>query len=434
MLQPLIKKALDFFRLANHQKPRPGFVGNISFLLLSLGMVAFIAQSGLVSEHQVHEPPSIHTEPAPLFSDDDLYFYRDTITKYLLSQHFNGSVLLARRGEIIFSRSFGVADFRHRTPLRPETPFQLASISKTFTATAVLMLQEQGLLDIDDAVADHIPEFPYEQITIRMLLTHTSGLQNYMWLVERYWKEELPPSNEDMLDLFIRHPRPLDFWPGRRFAYSNTGYAFLGLLIERVSGQPFADFMHHEIFAPLGMENTFVYNPRRPGEMTTDRAYGFRRWGRGHIVIPDVLHDGVMGDKGIYSNVHDLFLWDRAIAANRLLPEERWAEAFAHTLVGNHQRPVRYGMGWRIQQFMGQHVVHHPGRWNGFRTSLKRFVEEDATLILLNNNSRDITRLVEGLQNILFMQEILDDPSDITREDASEYEVIGGGSKDQTRQ
>ncbi len=421
------------FRFFHSKKPRPGFLGNISFLLLSLGILTLIAQSGRVSQHHHPVPPSANTEPGPLFSDDDLFFYRDTITQYLLAQNFNGSVLLARRGEVIFSRSFGVADFRNQTPLRPDTPFQLASISKTFTATAVLMLQEKGLLHIDDPVTDHIPDFPYENITIRMLLTHTSGLQNYMWLVERYWKEDRPPDNEDMLELFIRHPRPLDFWPGRRFAYSNTGYAFLGLLVERVSGQAYADFMQNKIFDPLGMENTFVYNPHRPEEMSPDRAYGFRRWGRGHIVIPDVLHDGVMGDKGIYSNIHDLYLWDRAIASHRLLPHERWQEAFAHTLVGNNQRPVRYGMGWRIQEFMGQHVVHHPGRWNGFRTSLKRFVEEDATLILLNNNSRDITRLVEGLQNILFMQEITDDPSDITREDASEYEELGGGSKDQIR-
>lgn len=396
-------------------------------MLMALAMIFLIAYASDAEDIPASEAEIAEPINKRVFSDDELLFFQDTVTSLLLSLNFNGSVLMAREGEILVGRSFGFADFRNHTPLTPEMPFQLASITKTFTATAVLMLQEEGRLNIDDPVVQHIPEFPYPDITIRMLLTHTSGLQNYMWLVERFWRQSRPPDNEDVLRLFINYPRHLDFRPGSRFAYSNTGYAFLGLLIERVSGQSYAEFMHQRIFEPLEMRNTFVYDPRRRSEMTRDRAYGFRRWGRSHIVIPDVAHDGVMGDKGIYSNVFDLFTWDRAIGRNEFLPDSAWAMAFEYTRLPNGH-PVRYGMGWRLQRYFDKHVVHHPGRWNGFRTSFKRFVDDDATLIILNNNSNDITHLVGRLQNILFHEEINLRQQQPAQEDPEEYEVIGGGS------
>ncbi len=361
------------------------------------------------------------------FTQDELFFFEDTITRYLLSRRFNGTVLIAREETVLLSRSFGFADFRNHTPLRPETPFQLASISKTFTAAAVLMLHQEGLLHIDDVVTHYIPEFPWSNITIRQMMTHTSGLQNYMWVIERYWNHQHRPNNEDMLDLFIRYPRPLNFSPGTRFAYSNTGYAFLGLLIERVSGQRYADFMQQQIFDVLDMDDTFVYDPHNQGGMTNDRAFGFRRWGHRHIIIPDVHHDGVMGDKGIYSNIFDLYKWDRAIHNGELLPDSIWAMAFDHIRLAN-DHPVRYGLGWRLQTYLDNHVVHHPGRWNGFRTALKRFVDDDVTLIILGNTSRDLTHLINHLQGIIFHEEIAARSQPPEKEDPSEYEVIGGGN------
>ena len=413
MRRTYIKPVISFFQnlkvrglqFSRSGKLRPGFTGNFVFLLLSLGVVTFIAQSDFVSHDLPKEKILEEDTIAPAFTDDDLLFYRDTITKLLLQQNFNGTVLLARDETILFSRSFGFADFRNHTPLNPETPFQLASISKTFTAAAILLLQEEGGLDIDDPVRKHIPEFPYEDITVRMLLTHTSGLHNYMYLVERYWKKETPPDNEDMLELFVRHQSGLNFRPGTRFAYSNTGYAFLGLIIERVSGKSYADFLKENIFDPLGMPNTFAYDLHSQEQARSDRAYGFRRWGRAHLLIPDVDHDGVMGDKGIYSNIIDLYTWDRAINNGELLPEYRWEEASEYTRLANNH-PVRYGMGWRLQTFLDKKVVHHPGRWNGFRTSFRRYVEDDATLIILTNTNRDVTPFVRRLENILFMEEI----------------------------
>lgn len=378
---------------------------NIIFLLLTAVLIVLITQTGAVQQHNPPtNPPEQETTDASPYTHDQLNFYQDTITQLLLEHRFNGAVLMAKQGTVLFSRSFGFANFRDHTPLTPETPFQLASISKTFTAAAILLLQQDGKLHIDDKVEEHIPQFPYPEISIRHLLNHTSGIQNYMWLVERYWDKNTRPTNEDVLDLFLHHQHHLDFWPGTRFAYSNTGYAFLALVIERVTDMPYAYFIQENIFDPLGMENSFVYDPNNPAYVTDDRAYGFRRWGRHRLLIPDVDHDGVMGDKGIYSNIYDLYTWDRTINEERLLPDTIWDKAFEHTRLRNN-RTVRYGMGWRLKSYMGSKVVHHPGRWNGFRTTLKRFAEQDATLIILNNTSRNIIYLAERLQNILFREE-----------------------------
>ncbi len=397
--------------------------------MLSFGVLGVAVFSDVPSEKT--EPLSNIVEEiiieTPGLSDDEIFLIQDTITQYLLSQNYNGSVLVARNGQVILSRSFGFADFRDHTPLRQETPFQLASITKTFTATAVLMLQEANKLHIDDEVTLHIPEFPWKGITIRQLMNHTAGLQNYMWMIERYWKNNVRPDNEDMLRVFIEYPRGLNFRPGTRFSYSNTGYVFLGLLIERVSGKSYAEFMRQHIFEPLGLQHTFVYNPHCSIPMTNDRAFGFRRWGWRHIVIPDVHHDGIMGDKGIYSNIHDLYIWDRAITNGKLLPDSLWKEAFEYTRLRNN-RKVRYGMGWRLQSYMDNHVVHHPGRWNGFRTSMKRFIDDDVTLIMLSNNSRDITHMISRIQNIVFYKEIAERSSPPEQEDPTDYEVIGGGN------
>lgn len=357
------------------------------------------------------------------YSEEELDYYEEELTRLLLNSRFNGSVLIARYGTILYQRTFGFADFRNNSPINPHTTFQLASISKTFTATGVLLLQERGLLDIDDFVEKHIPGFPYPAITIRQLLNHTSGLQNYMWLVERYWKNSVPPSNENVLELFNKYPRPLDFTPGSRFAYSNTGYAFLGLLIERVSGQRYPDYISERIFAPLGMEDSFVYD-LHGGTVKPDRAYGFRQGRRSFIVIPDVDHDGVFGDKGIYSNAIDLYKWDQAIYKNAMLPAHVWQEAFEPARLRNNNQ-VNYGHGWRLQTFMDRRIVHHPGRWNGFRNSLKRFVDDHATLILLNNTNRDISHLVQEIQKTIFHEELLMIPdTDIIIDEAGEQELV----------
>ena len=366
-------------------------------------------------------------EKAYVFSEEELNYFDEEITGLMLRTGFNGQVLVARHGTIVYNRCFGFADFRNNTAVTEETPFQLASISKTFTATAILLLHQEGKLHIDSLVMNYIPEFPYPDITVRHLLNHTSGLQNYMWVMERFWTQGRMPDNEDMLATFIKHKRPLDFVPGTRWAYSNTGYAVLGLMAERVSGQRYPDFLRERIFQPLGMLNTFVYDVHQAMN-PEHRAYGFRP-GRGrHYFIPDVSHDGVFGDKGVYSTAMDLYKWDQAIYRNELLSPELWQMAFERATLKN-TNTVNYGMGWRLQFFMDHRIVHHPGRWNGFRTSLKRYIDDEATLVVLSNNNRSIAGLVERMQEIIFHRELMTTPELLeVIEDENEAMESGSGS------
>jgi CubicO group peptidase (beta-lactamase class C family) len=390
------------------RRPRPSRLKKILpflFAITAIGVSIFVFQS-YHSGNKAHagEIPE-ETQPPSLFSQEELDYYENSFREFLQQNRFNGTALVARNGVILYQENFGYSDFRNNTALNLETPFQLASITKTFTAAAVLLLQEERMLLIDDPLAAHIEGFPYPEMTIRHLLNHTSGIQNYMYLLERHWQHEHMPTNEDVLNLFIRHQPGRNFRAGARFGYSNTGYAFLALLVERVSGLPFPEFMHQRIFEPLGMYNTFVYNPRTQHPLAVNSALGFRPGRRAFILNDDVLHDGVFGDKGIYSTVIDLFIWDRSIREARLLPASAWDQAFEPAMLQNG-RTVSYGQGWRLQNFLDKRVVHHPGRWNGFRTSFKRFIDDDATLILLSNNSRDISNIVNGMQNILFHKEI----------------------------
>jgi CubicO group peptidase (beta-lactamase class C family) len=414
----------------NAFSPRSGTFRLRSLLLILIvlsliGATNFAFQSYQAGNQAHAGEMTEETQPPPLFSQEELAFYDASFREHLQQSRFNGTALVARNGIILYQEHFGYADFRSQTDLDLETPFQLASITKTFTAAAILLLQEERMLHIDDPVAAHIEGFPYPDMTIRHFLNHTSGIQNYMYMVERYWQHEYPPTNEDVLNLFIRHQPGRNFRAGTRFGYSNTGYAFLALLVERVSGLPFPEFVHQRIFEPLGMNNTFVYNPHTQHPLAATSALGFRAGRRSFIANGDVVHDGVFGDKGIYSTVIDLFIWDRSICEGKLLSEEKWAQAFEPATLQNG-RTVNYGQGWRLQSFLDKKVVHHPGRWNGFRTSFKRFVDDDATLILLSNNSRDITPIINGMQNILFHKEIqLLAEQPVEEEQSDEYQVGG---------
>lgn len=404
------------------------------FLASLLGFVAMMSNSTASKRVNPYLEGDLQYPSLPLpYAPDELEYFDQAFTELLERHRFNGTVLVARRGMVIYQNAFGYADFRKRIPATIETPFQLASISKTFTAAAVLMLQEDGLISIDDPLDKHIPEFPYPQMTIRQMLNHTSGIQNYMWLVERYWNQPQMPDNEDVLQLFLRYKRPVNFAAGTRFEYANTGYAFLALLVERVSGQRFADFLGERIFEPLNMQHSFAYNPNDPASMPEHRALGFRPGRRSFIYNGDMPHDAVLGDKGIYSTVKDLYLWDQAIYRHALLPADTWEQAFEPAILQN-QRTVDYGQGWRLQSFLDGRIVHHPGRWNGFRTSFKRFIDNRATLILLSNNGRTIGPVVDGMQNIIFHKEIML-LTEKPKEDPSLYddgEPSSGGSSGPT--
>jgi CubicO group peptidase (beta-lactamase class C family) len=314
--------------------------------------------------------------------------------------NFQGNVLVGHKGHVIYKKTFGYANPKTRTKLDEDAVFQLASVSKQFTAASVMILQQRGLLSYDDTIQKYIPEFPYEGITIKMLLNHTSGLPNYMWLLEHRWNKKMIPYNDDVISLMNKHKLHLHFQPGTRFSYSNTGYIILASIIERVSGTTYKKFLEGNIFKPLNMKRSFVYSPAIHNN-PPKKVSGYKRWGRGYRTIPNTINDGAVGDKGVYSTIKDLYKWDQALYSNKLINEKNKKKAFNQlTLKNGYHYP--YGFGFRLKTIDSSKVVYHYGKWNGFRTGLVRFVEDTNTVVVLNHTNRPgISKITKNIEKIL---------------------------------
>lgn len=326
--------------------------------------------------------------------------YRKEIEAILLKHHFRGNILLSLGGKIVYENSFGYADVNNRVPNNIHTVFQLASITKPFTGAAIAILKEQGKLCFDDLVVQHIPEFPYPDITIRHLLSHTSGLQNYIWLLDNYWDKPYFPNNEDLITLFAEHTLPQNFRTGQKYSYSNTGYAFLGSIIERVSGVSYGEFLSHHIFEPLNMHNTLAYDKQVLDTLST-KAHGHVRRGRRYVKYEDDNNDGILGDKGIYSTVHDLLKWDRALYSDVLLPYESIRELFDNQKTSS-DISIDYGLGWRLPKQEYHGMVYHNGWWHGYRTTFRRYTDTQNTLIILNNTNINIFPMIKEIEDFIF--------------------------------
>ena len=295
---------------------------------------------------------------------------------------FNGNVLIGIQGTAIYKHSFGYSDLRTKIPLNIKSVFQLASVSKQFTAIAIMMLHEQGKLEYSDTVQKFIPNFPYKNITIRELLSHRSGLPNYMYFSGKYWlKKKEYLTNQIVLDMMVQYkPRP-EFLPDRKYKYSNTGYAMLSLIVERISGMPFHEFMDVNIFQRLGMMNTFVYdhNNRKTIEYET-KGYNKNR----RKSYEDFL-DGVTGDKGIFSTVEDMFLWDQALYSEQIVKQSTLDEAFTPASY-DYKRDNNYGFGFRLDTLAdGSRIVYHGGWWRGYNSLFVRRLDDHTTIIILCN-------------------------------------------------
>lgn len=351
----------------------------------------------------IEEELSWYLTPKIQFNPDYQSYIERSIDNLLKRRGFNGSLLLAHQGEAVYNKSRGHARFHGKTPFAPENNvFQLASAGKQFTAFSMLMLHEKGLVELDDKVCDYILEFPYPDITIRHLLNHTSGLQNYFYIIDNYWKEVRLPVHQDMLDLMIDHSLSLNFTPGSRFSYSNTGYAFLAMLVERISGESFADFIHNNIFTPLNMENSFVYHPGVDLDdiaTRTSLAKGHERAGRWLREMPVDYNDGITGDKGIFSTTEDLLKWDNALENNLLVSEETKALAFENGQLRSGYK-VNYGFGFRIKNKRNENIIYHNGWWKGYRTAYVR-LPENTLLVVLNNTTASISGLEDQIIRIV---------------------------------
>jgi CubicO group peptidase (beta-lactamase class C family) len=312
---------------------------------------------------------------------------------------FNGSMLVAKKGVVIFEKYHGLENYRNKTSaMNDSSSFQLASVSKTFTAMGVLWLMEKHQLSLTDIVQKYYPQFPYKGITLQMLLSHRSGLPNYLYFCDSIWPDkDRFLSNDDVIQLMIKHRPRIQHTPDTHFQYCNTNYMLLGAIIEKVSGQKYADFMHKTFFEPLGMTNTFVYAPAsavRPHQTASHKYNG--------QLEPDTYFDGVIGDKGIYSTARDMLKWDQALYSGQLFSAETIKAAYTPY---SHEKPgVRnYGLGWRLMVYPdSSEIVYHNGWWHGNNTVFNRIVKDTSTIIILGNKyNRNIYRAVKPISAIL---------------------------------
>lgn len=303
------------------------------------------------------------------------------------SNGFNGVVLFAKDGKIVYNKAFGFSNFETKDSLQLNDAFQLASVSKTITATAILLLVQDSLIDLEQTVQDFIPEFPYENVTIRHLLSHRSGLANYMYFVDQIWENrDSSISNNDVLTIMEQDtPKPY-YLPDVCYLYCNTNYAILASIIEKVTCETYENYLKKHIFQPLNMKNAFVYNRNKQPDLP-QKVIGYNgiyRQKENHYF------NGVVGDKGIYASTMDLYKFDRALYDNDFIDSTLLAEAFRH----HHTELTRrnrdnYGLGWRIQQPSEfGNVVYHGGWWKGFKTYFIRMIDKDQTIIVLTNTTR----------------------------------------------
>ena len=313
---------------------------------------------------------------------------------------FNGNVLIAKKGKILYQNSFGWADYLHKDSLKLTSKFELASVSKPMTALAVLQLIDQGKVGIDQLVSDIFPGFPYEGVTVRQLLTHRSGLPNYVYFVDKIWPDRKKGmSNMDAINLMIEHKPGRYGAPDGRFHYNNSNYMLLGAIVEKISGQDFDTYMQEHVFKPAGMKNTAALSRVKYDKIPTDVIGHDKVWRRS--VVQDYL-DGPLGDKGIYSTVQDMYLLDRALKEGRLLKKELLDSAYVPR--SDAKRGVfSYGYGWRMFTSGNDKVVYHTGWWHGFKNLYVRDLTNDVTIVLLSNMVNGSLNQLDELYKILEM-------------------------------
>ncbi len=308
---------------------------------------------------------------------------------------FNGSVLVGREGKILLQKSYGIADKENKIYLNDSTMFQLASVSKVITATAILMLHERKLIDIEQPFETYFPGFSYNGITVKQLLCHRSGLPNYIYFLNTEIGTSAKFSNQQVYDqMCFKAPAPY-LKPNKRFNYCNTNYALLALLIEKVTGTPYEDYLKKELFEPLGMKNTCTINEIDSNRIA--KSYNLK-W----KVEPGDASDYVLGDKSIFSTPFDLFLFSEAMYQNKILAPE--TQSLAYAPYSKEQRDNNYGFGWRMRDHKDsvKKEVFHNGWWHGYRTAFHRRLRDKTTIIVLSN------QLNKNAYHTYLIYEILD--------------------------
>ena len=325
--------------------------------------------------------------------------------------NFNGNVLIAEKGKIVFQQSYGFANYDTKRLLNDSSVFELASVSKQFTAMSILLLMEKGKLKLTDSLRQFFPELPYSGITIRHLLTHTSGLPDYESKMNEKWDRHKIAFNKNMIAFLATEKMPVNFQPGTRWEYSNTAFALLATIVEKVSGQIFSQFLSENIFTPLGMRHSRIYNTRRSQKDTiANYAYGFAYDDSlKKYFLPDSLAylnfviylDGIQGDGCVNSTTADLLKWDRALKNHTLLSEATQNEMLKGQELMDSINKSFYGYGVIVGKNEAGNFIAHSGGWPGYTTFLIRYVDTDRTIIVLSNNNSNSPAIAATLERMM---------------------------------
>lgn len=329
--------------------------------------------------------------------------------------NFNGNILVSEKGRIIYKKSFGYADFKSKQPLTERSVFNIASISKQFTAAAVMLLVERGLLRLDDSLAKYFPEVPYEGITLKQMLTHTSGLPEQNELMFKFWNSDNPITNRDMVEYLIKYKPEAAFKPGEDFKYCNTNYSLLAMIVEKVAGQPFQDFVAKNIFKPLEMKQTHFLNPTAGNYKTIpNQTENYIADTQGKEFQPPqeipsyknaVALTGLVGAGNIHSTALDLLKWQESLKTAKILKRESINEMEKPQVKGNVDGSDAYGYGLAIKSIYNDTKIFHYGGTLGYWNSLQHFKRADRTIIVLTNNESE-KGLTNAIAAILFDQKV----------------------------
>ena len=334
----------------------------------------------------------------PLTDAEKEHYKNEVEAEYhkILGPNFNGEILVAKNGQVVYEDYKGVADFRKKTPITPNTAMHLASISKTFTAMTILHLWENGKLSLDDDLQKFFPKLPYYGITIKMLLSHRTGLPNYVYFMEKGFDRNRKATNQDVINYMMANKPKITANPDRAFQYCNTNFLLLASIVEEVTKMPFPEYMKDSVFKPLGMNDTYIFSIK--DTPTYNPTY------QGNRPFPMTNVDCTYGDKNVYSTVRDLLQWDRSLYAHTFLKASTLQMAFTPQS-HEHASMHNYGLGWRtyFNPRTGDSIIYHNGYWHGSNTVFNRIIQDTATIILLGNryspnnyNAKKLTHIFTG--------------------------------------
>jgi len=337
------------------------------------------------------------------------------------------AVLVKRDGKILFEKGYGVRELRTRAKIGPQTNFRLASFTKQFTAMAIMLFVHDGKLRYDNRLTDIFPDFPAygKSITIRHLLTHTSGLPDYEDLMEKeekakglLWSSDHQIQEGEVLSLLEKESAG-KFAPGTNWAYSNSAYVVLGLIVAKVAGMPYRDFLKQRIFTPVGMKHSIVF--QKGVNEIAERAFGHSKENGKLLETDQSSTSATLGDGGIYSNLEDLAKWDGALQKHTLLSEAEMLAALTPVKLAdgsephwpsepdgdnlNPGKPVSYGFGWFLDPYKGHSRIWHTGSTMGFRTVIQCFTVDGLTIVILcNRTDLDPKALSEKIAALAFVE------------------------------